>query len=77
MLAGLLFGIAACAIWGLIYIIPILLPEYSPILISSARYTIYGLACLFLVPMQLKDLKRLTKKDWILAFNLSFFGSIV
>ena len=41
MLAGLLFGIAACAIWGLIYIIPILLPEYSPILISSVRYTIY------------------------------------
>lgn len=77
MLAGLFFGIAACAIWGLIYVIPLFLPEYSPLLISAARYSIYGFTCLFLVPLQWKELMRLSPKDWVLAFSLSFFGSIV
>ena len=44
MILGFLFAVLACAIWGLIYIFPLILPEYDPVLIASARFAVYGLA---------------------------------
>ena len=77
MFLGLLYAVLACAIWGLIYIFPLLLPQYNPVLIASARFAVYGLACLAFVPFQLKELKTLTRADWFFAMRLSFFGSLV
>ena len=77
MLLGLLFAVLACAIWGLIYIFPLILPDYNPVLIASARFAVYGLACLVFVPIQWQQLKKLTPGDWFLAMRLAFFGSFV
>lgn len=30
MFLGVLYGILGCSLWGFIYIIPRILPEYSP-----------------------------------------------
>lgn len=77
MFAGFLLGVAACAIWGLIYIFPLMLPEYNPVMIASARFAVYGLACLCLVPIQWGELKTLKASDWFLALRLAFFGSLL
>lgn len=77
MLLGLFFAVLACAIWGLIYIFPLILPDYNPVLIASARFAVYGLACLVFVPIQWQQLKKLTPGDWFLAMRLAFFGSFV
>ena len=77
MFLGFLFAVLACAIWGLIYIFPLILPEYDPVLIASARFAVYGLACLALVPFQFEELKKLSRSDWFLAMRLAFFGSFV
>ena len=77
MFIGLAYAIAACAIWGLIYIFPLLLPQYDPALIASARFAFYGAGCLFLAYFQREKLKTLTFVDWVYAFKLAFFGSLV
>lgn len=77
MVAGFLLGVAACAIWGLIYIFPLMLPDYNPVVIASARFAVYGLACLCLIPIQWCELKTLSVSDWFLAFRLAFFGSLL
>lgn len=77
MLLGFFYAVAACAIWGLIYIFPLLLPQYDPVLIASARFAVYGFACLAFVPFQIQKLKTLTKHDWFTAMRLAFFGSFV
>lgn len=77
MLAGLLLAIGACAIWGLIYIFPLILPEYNPVVIASGRFLVYGLACLAFLPVQWHVLKTFTLSDWLLALRLAFFGSLI
>lgn len=73
MFLGLLYAVIACAIWGLIYIFPLILPEYDPVMIASARFAVYGMACLLFVPFQIKELKKLTRSDWFFAMRLAFF----
>ena len=34
MLLGVLLGVAAGALWGLIYIAPLAVPEYNPVLVA-------------------------------------------
>ena len=77
MFWGFLLGVFACAIWGLIYIFPLVLPDYPPVIIASARFLVYGLTCLALIPIQKNELKRLTRSDWLTALKLAFFGSLV
>ena len=38
MLIGVFFGIAACMIWGCVYVAPLILPDYSPVHIAMMRY---------------------------------------
>lgn len=77
MLLGFALGVLACAIWGLIYIFPLVLPDYHPVIIASARFAMYGLTCLMILPLQIKELKKLTRSDWWVALRLAFFGSLV
>ena len=77
MLWGFILGVLACAIWGLIYIFPLILPNYHPIVIASARFAVYGLTCMALIPLQKEELKQLSRADWWTALRLAFFGSLV
>ena len=46
MFLGIFFVISACACWGLVFLIPKLLPLFSPIEIALARFFFFGLASL-------------------------------
>lgn len=76
MFIGIIFGIIACALWGLVYIIPLWLSTYDPMLIALARYTIFGLFSAVLLVFNGKYLSQVSKKDWISATALGVVGNL-
>src|SRR5574340_1577202 len=58
MLAGTLFALAAGLMWGLVFIGPLLLPEYPAALLSFGRYVAFGVIAL---PLAWADRGRLAE----------------
>ena len=77
MWIGTLFALAAGLMWGLVFIGPLLLPEYPAALQSFGRYLAFGLIALPLALADRKALARLTRADWLEAGKLALVGNIV
>ena len=43
---GTLFALAAGLMWGLVFVVPLLLPDYPAALLSFGRYLAFGLIAL-------------------------------
>ena len=74
---GVLFALCAGVLWGLVFLVPLLLPQQSPALLSLGRYLAFGLVCLPLALFQWRSLQALTARDWRKAFALSVVGNFV
>ena len=46
MQRGVVYGVLAGALWGMVFLVPRLLTDFSPLLLSAGRYTMYGLVSL-------------------------------
>ena len=77
MLVGFFSGVMGCALWGFIYLVPLLLSGYDPISIAMARFACFGIGSVFLLYRYQEQLKQLTFRDWFDAFNLAFIGNAV
>ncbi|MBL8318430.1 MAG: DMT family transporter [Burkholderiaceae bacterium] len=77
MWIGTLFALAAGLMWGLVFVGPLLLPEYPAALQSFGRYLAFGLIALPLAWLDRATLKTLTRADWIEAGKLALVGNIV
>lgn len=77
MLAGLLYAIAAGLLWGLIFIGPLLVPDYPAALQSTGRYLALGLVALPLAWQQRRALATLSRRDWQLALLLALIGNLL
>nr|WP_321240682.1 DMT family transporter [uncultured Tolumonas sp.] len=77
MLAGVLFALAAGAMWGLIFIGPVIIPEYPAALQSVGRYLAFGLISLPLAWQDRKRLLALRGVDWIEALKLAAIGNLL
>ena len=77
MVSGIAFALAAGMLWGLVFIGPLLLPEYPPVLQSFGRYLAFGLIALPLAWLDRSELYRLTRQDWIEALKLAAIGNIL
>lgn len=77
LFTGTLFALAAGLMWGLVFVGPLLLPEYPATLQSFGRYLAFGLIALPLAWFDRKTLKSLTRADWIEALKLAFVGNVV
>jgi drug/metabolite transporter (DMT)-like permease len=77
MLLGILYALVAGLLWGLVFIVPLLLPNQSPALLSLGRYLAFGCVCLPLALFQWRALKALTARDWTWALMLSVIGNFV
>ncbi len=75
MLVGVFFALIAGILWGLVFVVPLLLPNQSPALLSVGRYLAFGLVCLPLALFQWRSLAALTARDWRQAFTLSVIGN--
>ncbi len=71
------FALAAGLMWGLVFVGPLLLPEYPATLQSFGRYLAFGLIALPLAWLDRHKLAQLSKADWVEALKLALVGNIV
>jgi len=77
LVSGSLFALAAGLMWGLVFVGPLLLPEYPAALQSFGRYLAFGLIALPVAWLDRAALRQLTRADWIEALKLALVGNIV
>ncbi|GAB4090905.1 DMT family transporter [Hydrogenophaga soli] len=77
MVTGVAFALAAGLMWGLVFVGPLLLPEYPPALQAFGRYLAFGLIALPLGWLDRAELSRLTRADWLEALKLSVVGNLL
>ena len=77
MFIGTLFALAAGLVWGLVFIAPLLLPDYPAALLSFARYLAFGLIALPLAWFDRRRLAQLRRADWVEALKLSAIGNLL
>ncbi|MFU0842511.1 MAG: EamA domain-containing protein [Burkholderia sp.] len=77
MLQGVICGVAACMIWGTVYIAPLILGEYDPVLIALGRYFVFGALSAGLAFVERRELARYSAKDWMTALALGIVGNLV
>ncbi|MFE8103176.1 DMT family transporter [Brenneria goodwinii] len=77
MLTGILFALCAGLMWGLVFVGPLLIPEYPAALQSTGRYLAFGLIALPLAWLDRRRLRRLTRRDWWEATKLTAVGNLL
>ena len=77
MWIGTLYALAAGLMWGLVFVGPLLLPEYPGALQSVGRYLAFGLIALPLAWADRRALARLTRADWVEALKLAAIGNLL
>ena len=77
MALGVLFALAAGLMWGLVFVAPLLLPQYSAAALSVGRYLAFGALALPLAWLDRARLGGLTRADWIEATKLSAIGNFL
>ncbi|WP_369976818.1 DMT family transporter [Xanthomonas bundabergensis] len=76
--AGVGSGMAAGALWGLVFLAPQLLAGFSPLQLSVSRYLAYGtVAALVLAPRWRRATGALGAAEWWALLRLSLLGNIV
>lgn len=77
-LLGVGAGIAAGALWGLVFLAPELAPGFSSIQLSAGRYLAYGLvAAILIVPAWTRLRRSLGWPAWRALVMLSLTGNII
>jgi drug/metabolite transporter (DMT)-like permease len=76
LVTGTLYALAAGLMWGLVFVSPLLLPEYPPALQSFGRYLAFGLIALPLAWLDRRRLRLLTRADWLEAMKLAAVGNL-
>jgi drug/metabolite transporter (DMT)-like permease len=77
MPTGTPFVLAAGLLWGLVFVVPLLLPEYPPALLSAGRYLAFGLIALPLAWLDRARLWQLSRADWLEAAKLALVGNLL
>ncbi|MEI8304387.1 MAG: DMT family transporter [Burkholderiales bacterium] len=73
---GVACALAAGLLWGLVFIVPLLLPGYPAAQLSAGRYLAFGLVALPLALADRSALARLTRADWREALRLALVGNL-
>lgn len=77
MISGVLYALLAGLMWGLIFVGPLIVPEYPAVLQSMGRYLALGLIALPLAWLGRGRLRQLTYKDWVTALALTLMGNLI
>ncbi|QYG07439.1 DMT family transporter [Janthinobacterium sp. PAMC25594] len=78
MLRGIVCGLLAGAFWGAVFIVPVLLPDFSPVELMVGRYVCYGaLAAGLMLPRLVPLLRRLRRSDWLAMLRQAPAGNVV
>ncbi|HCU0799317.1 MULTISPECIES: DMT family transporter [Citrobacter] len=77
MISGVLYALLAGLMWGLIFVGPLIVPEYTAVLQSMGRYLALGLIALPIAWLGRVRLRQLTRKDWVTALALTMMGNLI
>jgi drug/metabolite transporter (DMT)-like permease len=77
MWTGVGFALLAGLMWGLVFVGPLLLPDYPAPMQSFGRYLAFGLIALPLAWLDRRRLSQFTRTDWLAALELAMVGNIV
>lgn len=77
MFSGVLYALFAGMLWGLIFVGPLLVPDYPAALQSTGRYLALGLIALPLAWLGRQRLRQLTRSDWLTALALTMMGNLI
>jgi len=77
MLTGVLYALMAGLMWGLIFVGPIIVPDYPAALQSTGRYLALGLIAIPLAWLGRQRLRQLSGQDWFTALKLSTVGNLI
>ncbi|QLR80010.1 DMT family transporter [Citrobacter freundii] len=77
MISGVLYALLAGLMWGLIFVGPLIVPEYPAVLQSMGRYLALGLIALPIAWLGRVRLRQLVRKDWITALTLTMMGNLI
>lgn len=77
MLKGVSYALAACFIWGLIFVVPLFMEGFSPIEITLGRYFFYGaISSLIFLRGRMTGGFRFPFSTWKKALSFSFAATI-
>ncbi|MGF6778680.1 DMT family transporter [Paraburkholderia sp. GAS334] len=78
MRRGVAYGVMAGALWGVVFLAPRLLADFSPLLLGAGRYVMYGVvSVLAALPSARSLLRRLTREDLRALVTLALAGNIL
>ena len=77
MISGVLYALLAGLMWGLIFVGPLIIPEYPAVLQSMGRYLALGLIALPIAWLGRVRLRQLGRKDWLTALTLTMMGNLI
>lgn len=78
MLAGVLYGAGAGALWGLVFLAPQLTSTFEPVLLAIGRYVAYGAISALLVAPRWRALRSaLGRREWTQLAWLSLTGNVL
>lgn len=77
MISGVLYALLAGMLWGLIFVGPLIVPDYPAALQSTGRYLALGIIALPLARLGRQRLRQLTQKDWLTALALTMMGNLI
>jgi drug/metabolite transporter (DMT)-like permease len=78
MTLGVLYALAAGLMWGLVFVAPLMLPAYAPVLLAVGRYLAFGCIALPLaLAFDRRALRELAAADWLEAAKLSAVGNFL
>ena len=73
----MLYALFAGLMWGLVFVGPVLAPEYPAALQSAGRYLAFGLIALPVAWMDRHALSQLCRADWTEALKLTAVGNLL
>lgn len=77
LVSGTAFALAAGLMWGLVFVAPLMLPQYPAALLSFGRYLAFGLIALPLAWLDRARMRELTRADWLEAAKLALVGNVL
>jgi drug/metabolite transporter (DMT)-like permease len=77
LFSGTLFALAAGLMWGLVFVAPLMLPQYPAVLLSVGRYLAFGVIALPLALLDWARIRQLSRADWLEATKLSLVGNLL
>lgn len=77
MIVGVLCALGAGMLWGLIFLVPLILGDYPPVALAFGRYLAFGVLAVGLAWLDRRALARLTRDDWVEAVRLALVGNLL